>query len=456
MTRIATNSICAEDAIYTQHGSPSSPDTLAVCKQKCSDNPDCTYFASWEVDKGCRHYGEKCTPIHGDNGPSLFKLHTPSLESLAGTFSDQARRTNIPNNMGVQLPKPARLGSVEKKELIPIIVLCYNRPAYLRKTLTSLSSKIGNYADTFPVYVSRQGNDAGVGQVLEEFQTFVKGINQYNWQDNGQRKKGFEGANWLSYYKISQHYASALRWIFGTQAMSRVVVLEDDLNVSVDFFEYFKALAPVYDRDPTVFCVSAWNDNGMRSVVDDNKQLLRTDVFPGLGWMMNRRVYTELIEKWPLAFWDDWMREKSQPHGRSCIVPEVNRVYTFGDHGNSVDNGFWKKFLEPIRLNDEFVSFTTADLSGIEQPAYGQKLADEIKSMTPVDMNTARSTGGLVVYHDEKEFMHIANNYGIQHEFKNGDPRSSFGHVNAIRLGGKRVFIVDQSTLTRVQTGVPI
>ena len=36
--------------------------------------------------------------------------------------------------------------------------------------------------------------------------------------------------------------------------------------------------------DPTLQCVSAWNDNGKDGFVLDPKQLYRTDVFPGLGW----------------------------------------------------------------------------------------------------------------------------------------------------------------------------
>ena len=41
----------------------------------------------------------------------------------------------------------------------------------------------------------------------------------------------------------------------------------------------------------------------------------------------------ELREKWPVAFWDDWMREEGQRKGRDCIYPEVARSYTFGIEG---------------------------------------------------------------------------------------------------------------------------
>lgn len=37
---------------------------------------------------------------------------------------------------------------------------------------------------------------------------------------------------------------------------------QDDMLFSPDFFSYFEALAPRLDADPTLMCVSAWNDHG--------------------------------------------------------------------------------------------------------------------------------------------------------------------------------------------------
>ena len=82
-------------------------------------------------------------------------------------------------------------------------------------------------------------------------------------------------------------------------------------------------------------------------------------MFPGLGWMISAKVWQTLKPRWALAFWDEWMRKRETHHGRTCIYPEVNRVYTFGDKGNSQSGGaFWKNFLEPIQLNLELVLWT--------------------------------------------------------------------------------------------------
>ena len=37
--------------------------------------------------------------------------------------------------------------------------------------------------------------------------------------------------------------------------------------------------------------VSAWNDNGQKTIVRDSQALYRSDFFPGLGWMMKRSVW---------------------------------------------------------------------------------------------------------------------------------------------------------------------
>ena len=39
-----------------------------------------------------------------------------------------------------------------------------------------------------------------------------------------------------------------------------VIILEEDLDVSPDFFSYFSQTIGLLEQDPTVYCVSAWND----------------------------------------------------------------------------------------------------------------------------------------------------------------------------------------------------
>lgn len=94
--------------------------------------------------------------------------------------------------------------------------------------------------------------------------------------------------------------------------------------------------------------------------------IYRTDFFPGLGWMLNRRIWQEFSPKWPKAYWDDWIREAQQRKGRACLQPEVPRSHTFGERGVSAGQ-YYKNFLLPVKLNNRFTPFTTMDLSYLEK-----------------------------------------------------------------------------------------
>lgn len=111
----------------------------------------------------------------------------------------------------------------------------------------------------------------------------------------------------------------------------------DDLDIAPDFFEYFSGTFPLLRADKTLWCISAWNDNGKKGVIDNQSPdlLYRSDFFPGLGWMMSKELWNELGPKWPRAFWDDWIRNPEQRLNRACIRPELPRSSTFGKIGVS-------------------------------------------------------------------------------------------------------------------------
>ncbi len=69
------------------------------------------------------------------------------------------------------------------------------------------------------------------------------------------------------------------------------------------------------------------NDRVLYFNLKSLKELLhRTDFFPGLGWMLTKEYWLEIRDKWPNAFWDDWLREKPQRLDRACIRPEISRT----------------------------------------------------------------------------------------------------------------------------------
>lgn len=70
--------------------------------------------------------------------------------------------------------------------------------------------------------------------------------------------------------------------------------LQDDMELATDFFSYFEATSWLLASDPSLFCISSWNDHGQRQFVEDENRLLRSDFFPGLGWMLDRDFWAEI------------------------------------------------------------------------------------------------------------------------------------------------------------------
>ena len=66
----------------------------------------------------------------------------------------------------------------------------------------------------------------------------------------------------ISYFPHNtQHYVRLLRETFDKHPTAEyMIILEEDLDVAVDIMDYFSQLIPVMDKDPSVYCISAWND----------------------------------------------------------------------------------------------------------------------------------------------------------------------------------------------------
>ena len=120
--------------------------------------------------------------------------------------------------------------------------------------------------------------------------------------------------------------------------------------IADDFFDYFSALSFLLYEDPSVYAISAYNDNGKEHLVFDNSTFsliypitiisiiflalaLRSDYFTAGAWMITSAEWSRIHSSWPDIYWLEWMRESNLFEGRVCIRPEVSRVVTFGESG---------------------------------------------------------------------------------------------------------------------------
>lgn len=327
--------------------------------------------------------------------------------------------------------------------VIPILVIACDRVT-VKRCLDKLIEQRPS-AELHPIIVSQDCGHGETANVIASYGSQLTHIKQPDLSEIAvppQHKK-FQG-----YYKISRHYRWALNQVFNTFSYTSVVIVEDDIEVAPDFFEYFRALHPILKSDPTLWCVSAWNDNGRDGYVDPGKAslLYRTDFFPGLGWMLTKDLWMELEPKWPASFWDDWMRHPDQRKDRSCIRPEISRTITFGRKGVSLGQ-FFDKYLRFIKLNTDFVPFTTLDLSYLDKETYDKTFDKEVYSaevVTMEDLQGGKLSGPgpfRLQYSSADSFKTLARNLGIMDDLKSGVPRAGYRGVVSFLSRGKRIYV---------------
>ena len=151
---------------------------------------------------------------------------------------------------------------------LPVAVIAANRPLYLARMLQKALTAQGADPKMFTVYID--------GNTHKEPVALAKlfGLRVVQHDPICSRN-----------CRISQHYKRALAETFKSYPDApAMVILEEDLEVSEDIFDYFIQTYPLLEKDPSVYCISAWNDLGNKHAVKDPARLYRVETMPGLGW----------------------------------------------------------------------------------------------------------------------------------------------------------------------------
>lgn len=346
------------------------------------------------------------------------------------------------------------LQKVVDKVQVPVaavVIMACNRADYLERTIKSVLKYQSSVASKYPLFVSQDGSNADVRSKAMSYDQLMYMQHLDSGLVNTERP-----GELIAYYYIARHYKWALDQLFYKHNFSRVIILEDDMEIAPDFFNYFEAAADLLDKDKSIMAVSSWNDNGQKQFVYDPYTLYRSDFFPGLGWMLTRSIWDELSPKWPKAYWDDWLRLKENHKGRQFIRPEVCRTYNFGEHGSSMGQ-FFKQYLEPIKLNDAQVDWKSMDLSYLMEDKYPKYFANIVKNAKAVHGNDAvlkayNIEGDVrIQYKDQSDFKRIARQFGIFEEWKDGVPRTAYKGIVVFRhQTQRRVFLVGPDSLRQL------
>lgn len=358
----------------------------------------------------------------------------PAREWPAPAPAEPARlraRAEAPALAGAPLTQ-SELRAAVSPDTIGVLVIACKRPEFLKRALASVLGHRPSAA--WPVVISQDGDHAPMTSFLATYPGVY--AMRHEWQDRSQ----------TGYAKLAIHYGWALSKMFTEFGFHQVVVLEEDMEVAPDFFEYFLGTLPLLRDDPTLYCVSAWNDNGVAALVEDATAIHRTDVFPGLGWMLTKKLWAEIGGRWPQQYWDEWMRRPDVRRDRQCLRPEVNRAFTFGNVGES-HGQFFEQHLAKIRLNDEFVAFADMDLSYLRGDVYPQFLQGQVEAATEVTLDTLGSHRGHAqawrIHYTQRSYAQLAKFFGLMADEKEGLRRASFRQALIFSWKEHRVFLYD-------------
>uniref|UniRef100_A0A915Q2P7 Alpha-1,3-mannosyl-glycoprotein 2-beta-N-acetylglucosaminyltransferase n=1 Tax=Setaria digitata TaxID=48799 RepID=A0A915Q2P7_9BILA len=315
------------------------------------------------------------------------------------------------------------LNGNDRLETVILVIAC-NRFEALKEHLESLTKLQG---PSIPIVVSLDCNDEAVRDLVLSAGpniTLIENPNQSSFNLSRQWKK-YEG-----YYRIARHYRFALDYVFSILRYQSAIITEDDLLLAPDFLEYMLAARKLLFEDSTIWCISAWNDNGKNDlIIKDSSLLHRTDFFPGLGWMLTSQLWEELKVKWPEAFWDDWMRESAQRQKRSCIRPEVSRTGISLRGKKGVSKGlYYEKHLKHIVVNKDFYHFSQSDLSYLKKDYYDRAFLKNVQEAVPATLDEilrGRFSNGTVLpekvrlfYMSSIDFKAFAKKFGVMDDFR--------------------------------------
>jgi len=330
-----------------------------------------------------------------------------------------------------------------EKPIIGVLLFTFNRRKYLQRTLDRLLEIRNDHAH-FPLTVSQDGSDKEVRGLLDGYDNGKVPNFRVFHHDQPVAPRGYNKIT-AGYFHISQHYLWALTKMF--EEYDQVIMLEDDMRLSGDFFDYFEAMLPILKGDEGLMCVSAWNDNGLEPLVSNSRALYRTDVFPGLGWMQTKDTFMKLRNRWPDMYWDEFYRRDDVRNGRQCIRPEVNRVITFGKIGTS-DGQFFDRYLAHMKLNEEVFDWI-ANKEAIDRikskDNFDAYIKSALKGARLVTLNEIESHDDshetLRMMYTDRTYKNISQRFSLSPDMKEGMCRTSYRDVMIFRWKTNMIFL---------------
>lgn len=204
-----------------------------------------------------------------------------------------------------------------------IAVLTYNRPARLNQTLHRLICVAGAHPSRIILFPddTKESAKLTLSSIAQSYAIDVR-------FDDTPRQHVLQK-------RVATRYRFLFEHAFTNLGEEYVVVLEDDLTVSVDFVDYFAEMRGAMKADSSIFCVSAWNDNAYPATSADSSVFKRGEHFMALGWMISKRHYDVSVRNhwegitdlrdWDYPFIVGMQSKDAAAPSYECVFPEMPR-----------------------------------------------------------------------------------------------------------------------------------
>ena len=325
---------------------------------------------------------------------------TPDHAVTAEITSKLTGYTPLPSHITDSLTaRSNRLGAVV------LVIFAHSRIDYFTESLKSVLAARGKEQFTLAVSVDAPEHFAG-------FLDAIKSVNVGNhpiefWESilptNGMTFPADAG--------MTRHLKVVMDRAF--KSFEYMILLEEDLTVSPDFFEYFQAtghlIHPSNPASRAIYCISAWNDQGFANLVLDESRVFRTNFYPGLGFMFHRSFWINAMEnQWP--FWrspdwgyDWWIRRYTSLKDRYVLVPEVSRTHHISRRGLHVGSEAAELYLGmPMASGNVPVSALSLAIASSQAVtrSYYKDIMRQSKTVDLADLDRALRTyrGGSLVF----------------------------------------------------------
>ncbi|KAK7074635.1 Protein O-linked-mannose beta-1,2-N-acetylglucosaminyltransferase 1 [Halocaridina rubra] len=293
-----------------------------------------------------------------------------------------------------QLDKQLSLKPLYKD--LGIAILATNRSHYLYKTLKSLWEAPGINRDRVVVYADKHNREMIAVTKLFGVQMVVSPDlgNTTAQKIRHKIQRIFRDLMGAKFPKETIPEGGLPEDTIPPFMCDKLLLLEDDLQVSIDAFKYFHALSPLLDRDPTVLGITAFNFFGYRDVANSLVTFYRTAEVNNLAILLSSRiVHDHIVPNWVEAESKrEWYRAlkmalKDLKNG-AIIYPEVPRARHFAYAGQTISGG-----VQHNLFRDHVLALTTdydlsdADILQLEASQYEVKLLETLKASNPISFD---------------------------------------------------------------------